>query len=328
MNATIRSVGAFLPAQRVSNDDLAARIDTSDEWIRSHTGIGARHIAAEGEATSDMALEAARDALKGSGISAKELDMIIVATSTPDYIGFPATASVVQHGLGAGAAGAFDLAAACTGFVYALEAGRGLISSGVARNVLVIGAEKLSTLVNWKDRSTCVLFGDGAGAVLLGPADEDSGFLATRLKSDGAGAEALIVRAGGIRTPLARGGTEIPEEDKFIAMDGRRVYNFAVRANTELLKGLLNEAGIGIDEVKFIVPHQANVRIITAAAKRAGIPMEKFYLNIDEYANTSAASIPIALNDLWRDKRLTKGDIIVTVGFGAGLTYGGQVIRL
>jgi 3-oxoacyl-[acyl-carrier-protein] synthase III len=328
MKATIRSAGAYLPAQRISNDDLAERIDTSDEWIRSHTGIGARHIAGKDEATSDMALEAARRALDSCGMRGDELDMIIVATSTPDYTGFPATASIVQYGLGATGAGAFDLAAACTGFVYALEAGRGFILSGVARNVMVIGAEKLSSIINWKDRSTCVLFGDGAGAVILGAAEEGSGFLATRLHSDGGGADALIVRAGGVRCPITSGESEIPEEDRFIAMDGRRVYNFAVQANTELLKGLLEDAGIGIDQVKYIVPHQANVRIIMAAAKRAGIPLEKFYLNIEEYANTSAASIPIALNDLWQKGELVRGDIIVTLGFGSGLTYGGQVIRL
>jgi 3-oxoacyl-[acyl-carrier-protein] synthase-3 len=325
MNATIRSVGAYLPPKRVSNEDLVQKIDTSDEWIRSHTGIGSRHLA-ENETTSEMATAAARDALAKSDISPEDLDMVIVATSTPDYIGFPATASIVQHTIGAVRSGAFDLAAACTGFVYAMECGRGLISSGVARNVLVIGAEKLSTLVNWKDRSTCVLFGDGAGAVLLGSCDDDRGFLASRLRSDGSGAEALIVRAGGIRNPLR--GQTVPEEDLYIAMDGRSVYNFAVQVNTELFEALPAEAGISIDEIKYIVPHQANVRIIKAAAKRAGIPMEKFYLNIEEYANTSAASIPIALNDLWTKGELNPGDVILTLGFGSGLTYGGQLIRL
>ncbi|WP_319477197.1 beta-ketoacyl-ACP synthase III [Marispirochaeta aestuarii] len=325
MNATIRSTGAYLPPKRVSNQDLAQIIDTSDEWIRSHTGIGSRHLA-ENETTSEMATEAAREALSRCDISAEELDMILVATSTPDYIGFPATASIVQNNIGALRSGAFDLAAACTGFVYAMECGRGLISSGVARNVLVIGAEKLSSLVNWKDRSTCVLFGDGAGAVVLSACNDDRGFLASRMRSDGSGADALIVRAGGIRNPIR--GQNIPEEDLYIAMDGRRVYNFAVQVNTELFEVLPAEAGISIDEIKYIVPHQANVRIIKAAAKRAGIPMEKFYLNIEEYANTSAASIPIALNDLWKDGRLNPGDVIMTLGFGSGLTYGGQLIRL
>ena len=327
MNATIRSVGAFLPVRRVTNDDLAERIDTSDEWIRSHTGIGARHIAGEKEFTSDMAVKAARAALEGSGVTPEELDMIIVATSTPDYIGFPSTSSIVQDKLGATRCGAFDLGAACTGFVYAVEAGRGLIAGGNFRNVLVIGAEKMSSMINWEDRSTCVLFGDGAGAVLLGPAEGNAGVLASRLYSDGSGADALIVRAGGVRTPL-RDSPDIPVEDKYISMDGRRVYNFAVQANTELFKTLLSDAGITIDQVKYIVPHQANVKIIKAAARRAGIPLEKFYINIEEYANTSAASIPIALNDLWSREELKAGDIIMMVGFGAGLTYGGQLIRL
>ena len=325
MNATIRSTGAYLPPKRLSNDDLAQIIDTSDEWIRSHTGIGARHLA-EDETTSEMATAAAREALAASTISADELDMIILATSTPDYAGFPATASIVQHNIGAVRSGAFDLSAACTGFVYAMECARGLISSGVAHNVLVIGAEKLSSIVNWKDRSTSVLFGDGAGAVLLSSCDDDRGFLSSRLRSDGSGSEALIVRAGGTKNPIR--GQSVAEEDLYISMDGRKVYNFAVQVNTELFEALPEEAGISIDEIKYIVPHQANIRIIKAAAKRAGIPMEKFYLNIEEYANTSAASIPIALNDLWKNHKLNPGDIIMTLGFGSGLTYGGQLIRL
>ncbi len=327
MNATIRSVGAYLPAERVTNDDLAARIDTSDEWIRSHTGIGARHIAGNDETTSEMAVKAALNALENGGVSPDEIDMVIVATSTPDYTGFPSTASIVQDRIGATSCGAFDLGAACTGFVYAMEAGRGLIAGGSFRNVLVIGAEKMSAMLNWEDRSTCVLFGDGAGAVLLTPADDNAGVLSSRLLSDGSGDDALIIRAGGVKMPL-RGCSEVSKEDMYIAMDGRRVYNFAVQANTELFKTLLADADIEIDQVKYIVPHQANVKIIKAAAKRARIPLEKFYINIEEYANTSAASIPIALNDLWSRKELNKGDIIMIVGFGAGLTYGGQLIRL
>lgn len=324
MNASIRAVGAYLPSKRVTNDDLARTIDTSDEWIRSHTGIGARHIAADDENTSDLAVNAALAALKNGGISPEELDMIILSTSTSDYTAFPATASLVQHRIGA-RCGAFDLAAACTGFVYAMECARGFIAAGTARKVLVIGAEKLSSLVNWRDRSTCVLFGDGAGAVVLEACDEEHGFLASRLLSDGAGEGALILRAGGVKQPI---DADTPYEERCIEMDGRRVYNFAVQANTDLIRGLLEDAELSIDQVKYIVPHQANVRIILAAAKRAGIPEEKFYLNIEEYANTSAASIPIALNDLWRDRKVGSGDIIMTLGFGAGLTSGGQIIRI
>ncbi len=327
MNATIRSVGAYLPEKRVTNDDLAERIDTSDEWIHSHTGIGARHIAGETETTSEMAVKAALQALKNGGVSPEEVDMVIVATSTPDYTGFPSTASIVQDRIGAASCGAFDLGAACTGFVYAMETGRGLIAGGSFRNVLVIGAEKMSAVLNWEDRSTCVLFGDGAGAVLLTPADEEAGVLSSRLLSDGSGDDALIIRAGGVKMPL-RGCHDVSAEDMYITMDGRRVYNFAVQANTELFKTLLEDAHIDVDQVKYIVPHQANVKIIKAAAKRARIPLEKFYINIEEYANTSAASIPIALNDLWSRNELIKGDIVMIVGFGAGLTYGGQLIRL
>ncbi len=324
MNASIRAVGAYLPPKRVTNDDLAKTIDTSDEWIRSHTGIGARHIAADDKTTADLAVEAALAALKNGGLAPEELDLIILSTSTSDYVAFPATASLVQHRIGA-RCGAFDLAAACTGFVYAMECARGFIAAGTAKKVMVIGAEKLSAIVNWQDRSTCVLFGDGAGAVIVEACGEDHGFLASRLLSDGSGEEALILRAGGIKQPIDE-NTSYAE--RCIEMDGRRVYNFAVQANTDLIRGLLDDAGLSIDQVKYIVPHQANIRIILAAAKRAGIPEEKFYLNIEEYANTSAASIPIALNDLWRDGKLESGDVIMTLGFGAGLTSGGQILRI
>lgn len=324
MNASIRAVGAYLPPKRVTNNDLARTIDTSDEWIRSHTGIGARHIADADQHTSDLAANAALAALEEGGIAPDELDMIIVATSSSDYRAFPATASIVQHRIGANC-GAFDLGAACTGFVYAMECARGFIAAGTARKVLVIGAEKLSSLVNWQDRSTCVLFGDGAGAVVLEACNEEHGFLASRLLSDGGGEEALILRAGGVRQPI---DDSTPYEERCIEMDGRRVYNFAVQANTDLIRGLLADAGLTIDQLKYIVPHQANVRIIMAAAKRAGIPEEKFYLNIEEYANTSAASIPIALNDLWKQRKIQSGDVIMTLGFGAGLTSGGQILRI
>ncbi|MFP3960218.1 MAG: beta-ketoacyl-ACP synthase III [Spirochaetaceae bacterium] len=327
MTAEISAVGAYVPERRVSNEDLAQTVDTSDEWIRSHTGIGNRHIASDDEASSDLGVKAARTALERAGVAAEEIDMIICSTASPDYPGFPATASLIEEKLGAQNAGAFDILAGCTGFVYGLELARGLIFSGAYRNVLVVAAEELSKITNWQDRSTCVLFGDGAGAVVVqgNPHGGDRGILNSILRSQGAGAKALIRPAGGTAYPFKPG--ETPPEDLLIQMDGRAVYNFAVKANTDILRQLVLDAGHTLDDVRYVVPHQANSRIIEAAAKRLGMPFEKFYVNIDEYANTSTASIPIALNEMHEKGMLEKGDLILTVGFGAGLTSGGTLIR-
>jgi 3-oxoacyl-[acyl-carrier-protein] synthase-3 len=348
MAVEIRGTGKAVPARRVSNDDLAQEtgIDTSDEWIRSHTGIGARHIAGEGIASSDLALEAAREALamaagwrgedrEGRDRAAREmaetLDLIVLATIGPDYCGCPSTACLVQDGLGARQAAAMDIGAGCTGFVYALESAAGLLLTGKTRKrALVIGSEILSKLVNWKDRSTCVLFGDGAGAVVLektgapfeGPGRR--GLVGTILGADGSGAEHLAIRRGGTRNPFKAGETvDLPP---YIEMNGRAVYNFAVKAFTDTCRRLMAEDGIGIGDISLIVPHQANARIVQAAAKRLGMPEEKFFLNIEEYANTSGASIPIALDELNRAGRLNRGDLLMTVAFGGGLTYGGNLI--
>lgn len=324
MKAVVRSVGSYLPHEVVTNDDLAKRIDTSDEWIFSHTGIKRRRIASEQEACSDLAFEAARLALERAGIPASEIDLIIVATATPDYNGFPSTACIVQERLGASRAGAMDMAAACTGFIYAVETASNFIRSGAAQNVLVIGSETLSRVLDWKDRNTCVLFGDGAGAVLLSAEEGDSGVIRSLLRSDGSGAEHLLIPAGGSRAPFRVGASG--QQNACIQMNGRQVYNFAVRVIGETIKTLLGDE-IGLADIAYIVPHQANVRIMNAAAKRLGIPNEKFYMNIEEYANTSAASIPIALDEMVSRERLKRGDLIITVGFGGGLTYGGNLIR-
>ena len=324
MTAEIISVGAYIPARRVSNDELAQTIDTSDEWIRSHTGIGNRHIASDEETCSFMATEAVKTALKNGGLEPDALDFLIVATITPDYRDFPATSNLVQDALGVGNIGSFDLKAACTGFAYGLEVGRGLILAGTAKTIAVVGVEKLSSITNWNDRGTAVLFGDGAGAAILQARESEGGIKDSILRTDGSGAGALYMPAGGSATPFVIG--ETPEEDLYLVMHGQQVYQFAVRVNVEIVSELMARNGLTADDIDYIVPHQANYRIIAAAAKRAKIPLEKYYINIEEYANTSSASIPLALAEMDRKGLLKKGMNILTVGFGGGLTYGGNYI--
>lgn len=326
MSAYIRAIAAHVPERRVTNDELAQSIDTSDEWIRSHTGIGARHISGPNEASSDLAVTAAQKAMERAGIPAEEVDLVIVATASSDYAGFPATASIVQDRLGLEHAGAFDLVAGCTGFVYGLETARNMLAGGSYRNILLIGVETLTKITNWKDRNSCVLFGDGAGAAIISESEnEESGIIDSILGSEGWGASALIRKAGGSRHPVDCSST--PEEDLYIQMDGRKVYNFAVRVNTEVISRLLEKHDLTFDKLKWVVPHQANIRIIQAAAKRLKLPIDKFFVNIEEYANTSAASIPIALNELYESGGIERGDYLLFVGFGAGLSYGGNLLR-
>jgi 3-oxoacyl-[acyl-carrier-protein] synthase-3 len=349
MAIEIIATGRAIPPKRVTNDDLTKTVDTTDEWIRSHTGILARHIAAEDIAVSDLALEAARNALaqaieRGAvrettvEALAATVDMIVLATTTPDFYGCPSTACIVQDKLGARNAGAMDITVGCSGFVYGMETAAGVLLAGRDRKrSLVIGADVLSRFIDWTDRSTCVLFGDGAGAVLIektgddpaGPGDsphgaEKRGLLRTVLGSDGSGGDHLIIRKGGSRHPYHAG--DIFSTPPYIEMNGRAVYTFAVKAMTDTVERLLAEEGLTLDQVKRIVPHQANARIIQAAAKRLGVPEEKFYLNIEEYANTSAASIPIALDELNREGQIQRGDLVMTLGFGAGLTYAGGLM--
>ncbi len=326
MNAVIRSIGGYVPARRMSNHEFPATLDTSHEWIVSHTGIHFRHLAAEDEASSDLAVKACQTALKRAGLKAEEIDMILVATATSDFIGFPATACIVQDTLGAVNAGSMDIVAGCTGFIYGLETAKGFISSGYARHVLVCGAETLTRIADWEDRDTCVLFGDGAAAAVVS-ADEssDRGILFSYMRTEGSGAHLLQRTAGGSRYPFKISETD--PKDLLLTMDGRQVYTFAVRVIVETILHILERNNLSIDDVKYIVPHQANIRIIEAAARRAKISKEKFFVNIQEYANTSAATIPIALNEMYEKKLLEEGDLILTVGFGAGLTYGGNLIR-
>jgi 3-oxoacyl-[acyl-carrier-protein] synthase-3 len=345
----IIGTGKAVPPHRVTNDDLAARIDTSDEWIRSHTGIGSRHIADESTATRDLALEAAKNALamaagftgktesgpeerdRAAAKAAQSIDFIVVGTATPDFTGCPSTACIVQHQLGAKQAAAMDVAAGCTGFIYGLETAIALLNLGRGRKrVLVIGAEILSRVTDWDDRGTCVLFGDGAGAVVIEKTSAPSegpgrrGLVQTLLYADGSGGESLVFRRGGSRNPFKAG--EVIEKGIYLEMNGQEVYNFAVKAVADTATALMQADGIGPDDVAWIIPHQANARIVQAAGKRLKIPTEKFYLNIEEYANTSAASIPLALDEMNRNGKLKKGDLIMTIGFGGGLTYGGNII--
>ena len=338
MAIEIIGTGRAVPLRRVSNDELPSHLDTSDEWIRSHTGIGARHIADENTACSDLAITASREALAMAepGLSAEQaamtLDMIVLATATGDYIGCPSTACMVQEKIGAKNAGAMDLAAGCTGFIYALETAAGLLMMNPLRKrALVIGAEVLSKFADWNDRASCVLFGDGAGAVVIektshsnaGP--EKQGLISATLSADGSGAEHIFFKGGGSCDPFKDG--QVLEKPISIQINGQAVYNFAVKAITDTIQKLLEMENITVDDVAIVIPHQANARIIQAASKRLKIPEEKIYINIEEYANTSAASIPIALDELNRANKLKRGDLIFMVGFGGGLTYGGNIIR-
>lgn len=327
MQAVISAVDFAVPAKRMSNDEFSAFVDTSDEWIRSHTGIGNRHVADPSVATSDLAVEASQKALKKAGVRAEDIDMVLVATATGDFLGFPSVSCIVQDKIGARNAGAMDVVAGCTGFIYALETARAFVQGGGATNVLAVGADILTRVIDWKDRNTCVLFGDGAGAVVVQADNSNSGrgILKSMLRSDGSGARMLERTEGGTRFPFTDG--VVDPTRFFLKMDGKGVYNFATKVMSEGIVEMMETNHLTTDDIAWIVPHQANVRIIEAAAKRSKIPLSKFFVNIEEYANTSAATIPIALGEMTEKGLLKKGDLILTYGFGAGLTYGGNLIR-
>lgn len=324
MPVYMHSVGAEIPERRITNDELATIVDTTDEWIRSHTGIGSRHIAADGDLTSDISVAAARKAMAKAGIGPEDLDLIVVATATPDYFGFPSTACIVQEKLGAPGCAAFDLTAGCSGFVYAVNMAVGFLEANRGRHAVVVGAETLSRITNWEDRGTCVLLGDGAGAAVLTRREEGEGaVLANMLGSDGSGAKDLYM----IQAERAKTFSPSPPVVPLLYMNGRNVYNFAVKTIPELVRQLLERCGRKLEDITWIVPHQANARIIQAAAKRLGLPESRFYMNIEEYANTSSASIPIALNEMDEKGLLKRGDLLMLLAFGAGLTYGGTLLR-
>ncbi len=320
----IVGTGRALPDKIVTNKDLEQKVDTTDEWIRSRTGIGSRRVADENTATSDLATEAAKKALEDAGISVDEIDTIIVATVTPD-MAFPSTACIVQKNLGADRAFAFDIGAACSGFVYALSVAENLIKGNMAKNALVIGAETLSKIINWEDRNTCVLFGDGAGAVVVKEVEEGYGIQGITLGSNGAKGEVLRQPAGGSRIPASI--ESVQNKLHYIAMDGNEVFKFAVRVMGQSSLETIKKSGLDLEDVDFFIPHQANIRIIDAAAKRLKLPKEKVYVNLHKYGNLSAASIPVALDEAVKEGKLQKGDNMVLVAFGGGLTWGSAVVK-
>lgn len=322
--AHITGWGMAVPDNILTNGDLEKIIDTNDNWIVERTGIKQRHIARDGQTTSSLALEAAWKALSVAKIKPADIDLIICATSTPEYL-FPATACLVQDRLGATKAGAFDLSAACTGFIYALNMAAQAIRSGSLKVVLVLGAETLSRFIDWNDRNTCILFGDGAGALVLQASANPGGVISTVMHSDGSGAGLLLVPAGGSKNPATE--ATIRAGLHYIQMDGREVFRFATRVMAQATREVISNAGILIEDVNWIIPHQANLRIIEAAARGLKLPLDRFVINLDRYGNTSTASIPIAICEAIKDGRMKKGDKFVLVGFGAGLTWGATVAQ-
>lgn len=317
LRAVIKGTGSALPVRIVTNSELAAQVDTSDEWISERTGIKARHIAGEGETTATLGAQAAQAALDASGMTATDIDLIIVATCTPDQT-FPATATKIQHMLGCNGGVAFDVAAVCSGFLYAFSVAESMIRAGSAKNALVIGAETMTRLLDWEDRGTCVLFGDGAGAVVLSAETGERGVLATRLHADGQHNQLLYVDGGPSTT-----GTVGK-----LRMQGREVFRHAVTNLTNVLHEVLSEAHVDADAIDWVVPHQANRRIIDATAKKLGLAPERVILTVDQHANTSAASVPLALDLAVRDGRIKAGDLIVLEAMGGGFTWGASLVRM
>ncbi len=317
MKVGILGTGSYVPEKVLTNDDLSKMVDTNDEWIRTRTGIRERRIADSSQATSDLAALAGERAIEDSGIDKSEIELVIVATMTPDHVA-ASSAAVVQHKLGLKAA-AFDLSAACTGFVYAYSVAYSFIRAGIYKKVLVIGSEIMSSVIDWEDRGTCILFGDGAGAVVLGEV-EAGGHMSIHLTADGSGASELSVPSSGSKMPVTP--ETIEKRDNYLKMNGREIFKFAVRVFPETVEDVLNQSGITADDVDLFIPHQANIRIIESISKRFKQPMDKFYVNLDKYGNTSAATIPIALDEAVKEGRIKKGDKIVATGFGGGLTYG------
>ena len=324
INSIISGTGAALPGTIITNPDLEKMVETSDEWIVSRTGIRERRKLEEGFSNVDLTETASRQALERAGLEPSELDMIIVATVTPDYP-TPSTSCLLQARLKASRAAALDLAAGCTGFVYALTVAHQFILSGACKNILVVGSEVLSRVTDWEDRSTCVLFGDGAGAVVLSPTDEDRGILDFSLHCDGRGAELLMIPAGGSRMPSC--SESLQNRMHFIKMNGNEIFKFAVKAVEENLSVMMGRQGIGSDDLDYLFLHQANLRIIEHVRKRLRLPREKVPVNIDRFGNTSSATIPIAIHEEVLSGRLRQGDLVAMVAFGAGLTWGGVLMK-
>jgi 3-oxoacyl-[acyl-carrier-protein] synthase-3 len=323
-NAGILGVGMAVPDKVVTNAEIEKLVDTNNDWIVSRTGIEERRVTVDEEGSSSLGLTASQRALADAGVSPDEIDLIICATATGDYP-WPATACIIQDKLGAKRAAAFDLSAACSGFTYALATASGFIQNGTMRRILVIGVDTLSKQVDWTDRGTCILFGDGAGAVVLGPCGPDEGILASALGADGSGLDQIWLEGGGNRLPVT---LEVMEERRnYIRMKGAEVYKFAIKIMGEASLEALCRANLKSDDVDLFIPHQANIRIINASAERMGLTPDRVFINVQKYGNTSAGSIPIALAEAVQQGRVKRGDVLVFVGFGAGLTWGANVVR-
>jgi len=321
---SIVGTGSYLPEKILTNEDLSRMVDTSDEWITTRTGIKQRRVAAKDENTSDMAAKAALNALEQAEVSAKDVDLILVATATPDML-FPATACFVQKKIGAANAACLDISAACAGFLFGIEIAQQFITSHTHDTVLVIGAEKLTSITNWTDRNTCVLFGDGAGAAVLQHRGSAHGVISTHIGSDGEFTDILFMPGGGSRCPITRDNVDLNLAT--IHMTGKEVYKQAVTAMVAASKRVLADAGLSADDIACVIPHQANLRIIEAIADRLDIPLEKFYMNLDRYGNTSAAAVAIALDEANRSGRIKAGDYVLMVVFGGGLTWASTIIE-
>ena len=324
MKATITATAKYLPQKTLSNQELEKMVDTSNEWILSRTGIENRHIVSDGEATSDMCSQIAKQLLEKSGKSAEDIDLILVATSTPDFL-VVSTAALVQDKIGAKNAWGYDIVAACTGFVYAMETGAKFIESGSYNNVIVIGADTMSSIIDYTDRNTCVIFGDGGGGVLLEPTKEETGIIDSILHIDGSGHKYLTVPAGGSANPASK--ETLDNKMHYVYQDGKTVYKFAVKNMANVSKRILDNNNLQGSDVKLFIPHQANRRIIDAAAKRCGLKDDQVLVNINKYGNTTAGTIPIALDEAVETGRLNKNDLLLLAAFGGGFTWGSMLIR-
>ena len=322
--SVILGTGSELPSKVITNHDLEKMVETSDEWITVRTGIKERRILEEGKGNADMAFRAATRALKDASLNADDLDAIIMGTVTPDYP-FPSSACVLEDMLGARGVFSFDVGAACSGFLNALSVADSFIRLGKIRTALVVGSDALSRLLNWQDRTTCILFGDGAGAVVLGASNNGNGILSTKLRTDGSYAKTLYVPAGGSLKPA--NCKTVERNEHTITMNGKEVFKIAVRSMEDISREALEEAGVGIDEVSLVIPHQANWRIIVALAERLGVSMDKVIVNLEKYGNTSAASIPVALDEAKRQGRIQKGNVVLLNAFGAGFAWGAAVVK-
>jgi len=324
IRAGIKGIGSYVPPKVMTNDDWAQIVDTSDEWITTKTGISERRIAEENDCTSDLAVKAAAPALKEAGVEPEDLDLVVLATSSPD-VPLSSTAAIVQHKLGAVNAGAFDVMAVCTGFIHALDVGARYAVDPYIDNVLVVASEVYSKILNWKDRTTCVFFGDGAGATVL-QKTEEGGVIGSWLRADGGGAGVIEIPAGGTRNPISH--EMIDEAKQYFYMDGRAVWDFAVEAFPQAVRGVLDRYGYALDDVDMIIPHQANINIIKVGMEKLGLPMERAHTNLHKYGNMAGASIPVALHEAIQVGKISKGDLVVTVGFGGGLAWGANLIQL